>query len=145
MDRARSSRYTVVDAVSVIGTHSDPELVKASRAHELFTRQDAKVFCDRVAQENPKVVEDLVPKICFPLSTIQRVIQNMLRSRTLPIRDLRRNVSGTGRGCAQQQEPGPAPRIPAPGHAARDRKAGRRRAQESCRRIWWIRPQIERD
>ncbi len=83
VDRARSSGYTVVDAVSVIGTHLT-EVVRR-HAHELFTRQDAKVFCDRVAQENPKVIEDLVPKL-LPLATIQRVIQNMLRER-VPIRD----------------------------------------------------------
>jgi flagellar biosynthesis protein FlhA len=83
VDRARSSGYTVVDAVSVIGTHLT-ELVRR-HAHELFTRQDAKAFCDRVAQENPKVIEDLVPKL-LPLATIQRVIQNMLRER-VPIRD----------------------------------------------------------
>jgi len=58
VDRARASGYTVVDGVSVIGTHLT-EVVRR-HAHELFTRQDAKAFCDRVAQENPKVVEDLV-------------------------------------------------------------------------------------
>jgi flagellar biosynthesis protein FlhA len=83
VDRARGSGYTVVDATSVIGTHLT-EVVRR-HAHELFTRQDAKVFCDRVAQENPKVIEDLVPKL-LPLATIQRVIQNMLRER-VPIRD----------------------------------------------------------
>ena len=83
VDRARSSGYTVVDATSVIGTHLT-EVVRR-HAHELFTRQDAKFFCDRVAQENPKVIEDLVPKL-LPLATIQRVIQNMLRER-VPIRD----------------------------------------------------------
>jgi flagellar biosynthesis protein FlhA len=82
-DSARSSGYTVVDAVSVIGTHLT-ELVRR-HAHELFTRQDTKTFCDRVAQDNPKVVEDLVPKM-LPLATVQRVIQNMLRER-VPIRD----------------------------------------------------------
>ena len=73
----------MVDAVSVIGTHLT-EVVRR-HAHELFTRQDAKTFCDRVAQENPKVIEDLVPKL-LPLATIQRVIQNLLRER-VPIRD----------------------------------------------------------
>ncbi len=82
-DLARSSGYTVVDAASVIGTHLT-EVVR-KYAHELFTRQDAKSFCDRVAQDNPKVVEDLVPKL-LPLATVQRVIQNMLRER-VPIRD----------------------------------------------------------
>jgi flagellar biosynthesis protein FlhA len=66
-DSARSSGYTVVDAVSVIGTHLT-ELVRR-HAHELFTRQDTKTFCDRVAQDNPKVVEDLVPKL-LPLATV---------------------------------------------------------------------------
>ena len=81
--KARSSGYTVVDAVSVIGTHLS-ELAK-KHAYELFSRQDAKAFCDRVAQENPKVVEDLVPKL-LPLATVQRVIQNLLRER-VAIRD----------------------------------------------------------
>ncbi len=83
VDRARASGYTVVDMVSVISTHVT-ELVR-KYSSELFTRQDAKSFCDRVAQDNPKVVEDLVPKL-LPLVTIQRVLQNMLRER-LPIRD----------------------------------------------------------
>jgi flagellar biosynthesis protein FlhA len=51
----------------------------------LFTRQDAKTYCDRVAQENPKLIEDLVPKL-LSLATIQRVLQNLLRER-VPIRD----------------------------------------------------------
>jgi len=83
VNRARSSGYTVVDSVSVITTHLT-ELVR-KYSSELFTRQDTKNFCDRVAQDNPKVVEDLVPKL-LPLVTIQRVLQNMLRER-LPIRD----------------------------------------------------------
>ena len=83
VDRARAAGYTVVDAVSVMGTHIT-ELVR-KYSSELFTRQDAKAFCDRVAQDNPKVVEDLVPKL-LPLVTIQRVLQNMLRER-IPIRD----------------------------------------------------------
>jgi flagellar biosynthesis protein FlhA len=82
-DRARASGYTVVDAVSVVGTHLS-EIVKR-HAHELFTRQDAKNYCDRVAQDNPKLIEDLVPKL-IPLSTVQRVLQNLLRER-VSIRD----------------------------------------------------------
>ncbi len=81
--RARRSGYTVVDAVSVIGTHL-AELVRR-HAHELFSRQDAKKLLDRVAHDNPKVVEDLVPKL-LPLATVQRVLQNLLRER-VSIRD----------------------------------------------------------
>jgi len=83
LELARSRGYTVVDAVSVLGTHLT-EIIRR-HAHELFTRQDTKAFCDRVAQSNPKVVEDLVPKL-LSLSVIQRVLQNLLRER-VPIRD----------------------------------------------------------
>jgi flagellar biosynthesis protein FlhA len=82
-ERARHAGYTVVDHVSVLGTHLS-ELIRR-HAHELFSRQDAKRLLDRVAVENPKVVEDVVPKL-LPLSTVQRVLQNLLRER-VPIRD----------------------------------------------------------
>jgi len=82
-DRARNSGYTVVDAISVLGTHLS-ELVRRY-AYELFSRQDAKRLLDRVAVENPKVVEDLVPKV-LPLAVVQKVLQNLLRER-VSIRD----------------------------------------------------------
>ena len=81
--RARNSGYTVVDAISVLGTHLS-ELIRCY-AHELFSRQDAKRLLDRVAVEHPKVVEDLVPKV-LPLSVVQKVLQNLLRER-VSIRD----------------------------------------------------------
>jgi flagellar biosynthesis protein FlhA len=67
----------------VLGTHL-AELIRRY-AHELFSRQDAKRLLDRVAVENPKAVEDLVPKL-LPLATVQRVLQNLLRER-VSIRD----------------------------------------------------------
>jgi flagellar biosynthesis protein FlhA len=82
-ERARTSGYTVVDAVSVMGTHLS-ELIRRY-AHELFSRQDAKRLLDRVAVEHPKVVEDLVPKV-VPLAVVQKVLQNLLRER-VSIRD----------------------------------------------------------
>ncbi len=82
-ERARRANYTVVDAVSVLGTHL-AELIRR-HAHELFSRQDAKKLLDRVAVENPKVVEELTPKL-LPLATVQRVLQNLLRER-VSIRD----------------------------------------------------------
>src|SRR5579883_967550 len=83
VDAARAAGYTIVDAVNVIGTHF-AELNKQYMS-ELFSRQDAKTFCDRVGQENAKLIEDLVPKL-LPLSTIQKVLQNLLRER-VSIRD----------------------------------------------------------
>jgi flagellar biosynthesis protein FlhA len=82
-EAARAAGYTVVDAVAIIGTHLS-EIVRRY-AHELFSRQDAKRVLDRVAEENPKVVEDLVPKL-LPLATVQRVLQNLLREH-VSIRD----------------------------------------------------------
>jgi len=82
-EAARRKGFTVVDAVSVMGTHLS-ELIR-NFAHELFTRQDAKAFLDRMAGEHPKLIEDLVPKL-LPLSAVQRVLQNLLRER-VSIRD----------------------------------------------------------
>jgi len=83
IDAARLAGYTVVDSVNVIGTHFS-ELV-GQYASEMFSRQDAKMFCDRVGHDQPKLVEDLVPKL-LSLSTLQKVIQHLLRER-VPVRD----------------------------------------------------------
>ncbi|MGH9663582.1 MAG: FHIPEP family type III secretion protein, partial [Bryobacteraceae bacterium] len=77
-EKARRSGYTVVDSVSVLGTHL-AEVIRRN-AHELFSRQDAKKLLDRVSEENPKVVEDLVPKL-LSLAVVQKVLQNLLRER----------------------------------------------------------------
>ena len=83
VDAARGAGYTVVDAVNVMGTHL-AELVRQYAA-ELFSRQDTKLFCDRVGQENAKLIEDLVPKL-LSYGVIQKVLQNLLRER-VSIRD----------------------------------------------------------
>jgi len=83
VDRARKAGYTVVDAISVLGTHLG-EVVRR-HAYELFSRQDAKKVLDRVAEESPKLVEDLVPKL-LSLAVVQKVLQNLLRER-VSIRD----------------------------------------------------------
>jgi flagellar biosynthesis protein FlhA len=82
-DAARAKGYTVVDGVSILGTHL-AELIRR-HAYELLSRQDAKNILDRVAQENPRVIEDLVPKL-LPMATVQKVLQNLLRER-VSIRD----------------------------------------------------------
>jgi flagellar biosynthesis protein FlhA len=98
---ARAAGYTVVDAVSVLGTH----LAEISRryAHELLSRQDAKKLLDRVALENPRVVEDLVPKL-VPLSAVQRVLQNLLRER-VSIRDATTILEALGEAAATTRNP----------------------------------------
>ena len=82
-DQARAQGYTVVDAVGVLGTHLS-ELIRR-HASELLSRQETKIILDRVAQDHPKVVEDLVPKL-LPLASVQKVFQNLLRER-VSIRD----------------------------------------------------------
>ena len=82
-EKARNSGYTVVDPLSVLGTHL-AEMIRR-HAHELFSRQDTKKLLDRVALDSPKLVEDLVPKL-MPLAAVQRVLQNLLRER-VSIRD----------------------------------------------------------
>jgi flagellar biosynthesis protein FlhA len=83
VDKARQAGYTIVDTISVLGTHLG-EIVRR-HAHELFSRQDAKKVLDRVAEDNPKVVEDLAPKL-LSLAVVQKVLQNLLRER-VSIRD----------------------------------------------------------
>jgi flagellar biosynthesis protein FlhA len=83
VEEARRAGYTVVDTISIIGTHFS-EVVRRY-AHELFSRQEAKKVLDRVNEDNSKAVEDLVPKL-LPLATVQKVFQNLLRER-VSIRD----------------------------------------------------------
>jgi flagellar biosynthesis protein FlhA len=97
----RSSGYTVVDHINVIGTHLT-ELVRRF-SWEVFSRQDAKVFCDRVAQDSPKVVEDLVPKL-LSLAAVQKVVQNLLRE-AVPIRDGLSILEALGEAAASTKNP----------------------------------------
>ncbi len=100
-DSARAAGYTVVDGVSVLGTH----LAEVARryAHELFSRQDAKKLLDRVAVESPRLVEDLVPKL-LPLATVQRVLQNLLRER-VSIRDAVTILEALGEAAPTSRNP----------------------------------------
>ena len=100
-DHARAQGYTVVDAVSVLGTHL-AELIRR-HAFELLSRQDTKNILDRVAEDNPKVVEDLVPKL-LPLATVQKVFQNLLRER-VSIRDAVTILEALGEAGAMTKNP----------------------------------------
>ena len=100
-DNAKASGYTVVDSVSVLGTHLS-EVIRRS-AHELFSRQDAKKLLDRVGEENSKVVEDLVPKL-LTMASVQRVLQNLLRER-VSIRDAVTILESLGEAAALTKNP----------------------------------------
>jgi flagellar biosynthesis protein FlhA len=98
---ARTSGYTVVDGVSVLGTHLS-EIIRR-HAHELFSRQEAKKLLDRVSVEHPRVVEDLVPKL-LPLAIVQRVLQNLLRERA-SIKDAVSILEALGEAASATRNP----------------------------------------
>ena len=91
----------MVDGISVLGTHLSESIRRY--AHELFSRQDAKKLLDRVAVENPRLVEDLVPKL-LPLATVQRVLQNLLRER-VSIRDAATILEALGEAAPTSRNP----------------------------------------
>ncbi len=101
VETARMEGCTIVDAASIVGTHF-AETMKRSTA-EIFTRQDAKRYVDRVAEETPKLVEDLVPKL-LPLSTVQKILQNLLRER-VSIRDGVSILEAMSEGGAMTRNP----------------------------------------
>lgn len=96
IDKARGLGFTIVDPVGVLGTHLT-EIVR-KYATELFSRQEAKRVLDRVGQDQPKLIEDLVPKQ-VSLATVQRVFQNLLRER-VSIKDAGTILESLGEGTA---------------------------------------------
>jgi flagellar biosynthesis protein FlhA len=100
-ERARQDGYTVVDAISVLGTHLAETIRR--HAHELFSRQDTKKLLDRVSVEHPKAVEDLVPKQ-LPLASVQKVLQNLLRE-AVSIRDAVSILEALGEAASATRNP----------------------------------------
>ncbi len=84
-DHAQVLGYTVVDASTVIATHMNKLLLE--HAGDLLGHQEARQLLDKLAEREPKLVEDLTPK-ALPLSTIVRVLQNLLAD-GIPLRDMR--------------------------------------------------------
>lgn len=83
-ERAESLGYTVVDPPSIIATH----LTEVIRQHiaELLTRQDVQGLINNLKENNPALVEELVPKQ-LGLGEVQKVLQNLLQE-GISIRDL---------------------------------------------------------
>ena len=83
-ERAESLGYTVVEPPSIIATH----LTEIIRQHiaELLTRQDVQGLINNLKENNPALVEELVPKL-LGLGEVQKVLQNLLQE-GISIRDL---------------------------------------------------------
>ena len=84
-ENAQAMGYTVVDASTAVATHLS-NIIQAHAA-ELLGREEAQALLDHLAKDAPKLVEDVVPKL-VPLSTLQRVLQNLL-AEGVHIRDMR--------------------------------------------------------
>jgi flagellar biosynthesis protein FlhA len=83
-EHALATGYAVVDQTSVLATHL-AEIIR-QYAHELLTRQESKRLLDALAETQPKLVDELVPRL-LSLGEVQRVLQQLLREQ-VSIRDL---------------------------------------------------------
>ncbi len=85
-EQALAAGYAVVDHTSIVATHLS-EVVR-NYAHELLTRHETKRLLDALAESQPKLAEELVPKV-LSLGEVQKVLAQLLREQ-VPIRDLPR-------------------------------------------------------
>ena len=83
-DQAIAAGYSVVDPVTLMGTHI-AELIR-QHAHELLGRAETKRLLDALNETHPKLVEELVPKV-LSLGEVQKVLQQLLREQ-VSIRNL---------------------------------------------------------
>jgi flagellar biosynthesis protein FlhA len=83
-ETVESQGYTIVEPSAVLATHLT-EVIKNYSA-DLLTRQDVKHLIDTLREDNPSLVEGVVPEV-VPLSVIQKVLQALLVER-ICIRDM---------------------------------------------------------
>lgn len=81
--RAEAIGYTVVDVTSVLATH----LTETIRDHasELLTREEVARIIDKLKEEAPALVSEVVPDV-LKAGEIQKVLQNLLKEK-VSIRD----------------------------------------------------------
>ncbi len=82
-ERAELLGYTTIDPPSVITTH----LMEVIKAHssELLNRQMVQTLVENLAQSQPALVEEVVPKM-FSYGEIQKVLTKLLRE-NIPIKN----------------------------------------------------------
>jgi flagellar biosynthesis protein FlhA len=81
---ARAGNYTLVDPTTVFITHLSEALKQ--QAAMLLTRSETDRLLQRVREQQPGLVEDLIPVI-LSISDVQKVLQNLLREK-VSIRNL---------------------------------------------------------
>jgi len=77
--------YTVVDCPTVVATHINHLLL--THAGQLLGRAETQALVDHFARQQPKLMEDVVPKL-IPLATLQKVLASLL-DEGVHIRDMR--------------------------------------------------------
>ena len=100
-ETASKAGYTVVDPTTAVSTHLS-ETVRAFLP-DLLTRQQVKEMLDHVAQTDPKLIEELVPKL-VSIGDIQRVLRQLLRER-VPVRDLTTILEAIADVAAHTKDP----------------------------------------
>ncbi|HWP98600.1 MAG TPA: flagellar biosynthesis protein FlhA [Syntrophomonadaceae bacterium] len=83
-DAAEAKSYTIVDPPSVLATHLT-SVIKA-HAYELLGRQEVQSIVSFMKEQNPAVIEELIPDL-LSLGDTQRVLSNLLREQ-ISIRDM---------------------------------------------------------
>ena len=98
---AQAVGYTVVDPSTVIATHLNQIL--QSNADELLTFEIAQEMLDRIAEQSPKLVEDLIPEQ-LQLSGFVKLLQNLL-SEGVPLRDMRSILETISESATLSKDP----------------------------------------
>ncbi len=100
-EQAHALGYTVVDASTVVATHLNQLVL--DHASELLGRQETQALLDHIGRDQPKMVEDLVPKV-ISLGALQRVLQNLLEE-GINIRDMRTIVEVLADNAGRVSDP----------------------------------------
>jgi flagellar biosynthesis protein FlhA len=83
-EKAELLGYTTIDPPSVITTHL-MEVIKTN-ASELMNRQQVQLLIENLAQQQPALVEEVVPKM-FSYGDVQKVLVRLLRE-NIPVKNL---------------------------------------------------------
>ncbi len=100
-EQAQSLGYTVVDASTVIATHLSQ--IVQDHAEDLLGHEQAQKLLDGLAKTNPRLVEELVPKV-VPLAVVVKILQNLLAEQ-IPVRDIRTVLEVVAEHSAHTQDP----------------------------------------
>lgn len=100
-DHAQTLGYTVVDPSTVVATHLNQILQK--HTSELLGHEEAQKLLDKLAEQSPKLAEELVPGT-VTLNLLLKVLQGLLTEQ-VPVRDMRTIAEALTSQQGKSQEP----------------------------------------